>query len=507
MHSLIPTKTAVALVLLALVSAAARGQSAGPLDALPFVLSVADGELPPLVAKGADSLSKPAGMNDASYPGKADLGPKYGFLGCDERSFFLDPATQMMPISGTAPDIDGISVGLDWIATSGDGVLLNDPSPFFWAAILFSVTESTVGTTTNSGVINAQKVGGGGEAAGDFFGYYWPGSKLPPTVPLNVAVLPADSSEIDLHGGGPPSPVEADGVDVFLSLYQLIGSFPGFDLPDPTVYFTVSDATKALIPDPWVGGDQALKSGATIFKMEIVEVSPGAYMWMPPTVMFAPADIGLGRTEDVDALAYDEQQGFLLVSTDLTLAGVPSRDPILFVSLATDPPTPMPLRVDERATNRVSGRVDLGGAVSDDVNAICAIDPRGNTQRTQISDVFQVAFGSSSFPNAGGGSPNVSLSAFHTPGPAIHIVCRNLPQGVPRVLLLSALPTFVQLPSNALLLVPNLPLALWNPIGGDQQIQIAFPPNPLLTGLTIHYETFGLEPTGPFSTDIVGIGF
>ena len=59
--------------------------------------------------------------------------------------------------------------------------------------------------------------------------------------------------------------------------------------------------------------------------MHAVETPPGSgtWTWTCPTVAFCPEELTLMDIEDVDAFAFDEAQGYILLSTDHRVAGTP----------------------------------------------------------------------------------------------------------------------------------------------------------------------------------------
>jgi hypothetical protein len=480
---------------------AAQGRGGGLFDGMPMALSTRAGD--PLPRVGGDILQKAPGIH-ATVPGTGHLGPRYGFLGTSEYTLFLDPLRQMVPLTGAAPDVDAFSLGLDWISANPDGTLYSDPNPGFWAAITFSVTRDTVGV---GGPVAVEAAGPGG-AASDVFSYFWPGSQVGGAQPIDEPFLSQDAREISLQNvPNPPLPVDVDAHDAYLHLYRMLGRFPGMQLPRPNVFFSVSDATKALIPDTWVGGaaNAHLKSGATVFRMTVLEVPVGSgfYKWTEPAVFFQPADLGLGDDEDLDALAYDPQQSYVLMSTDHRVPGVVRRNPILFVNLLTDTVTPVPL-TKPGTMEEISDEVGLGDSpLPDDVDSICALDPRGS-RRQQFPDLLEMLIAAPRTPTSG---PRSNLTAFHGEGPSVHFVTRDLPTNGPSGLLLSFQSSFVPLP-GAVLLNPHLLLHIWQPLPPQfpQQLVIPFALNdPQVRGLPVFYQNFSFAQSiaGPFSSSVI----
>lgn len=500
-HRSLALAAGAALALLLVGDLRAQSRGGGLFDGMPIALGIRDGA--PVARAGGDVLQKAPGIQ-TTVPAPGHLGPRYGFLGTSAQALFLDPATQAVPLNTAAPDLDAFSMGLDWISANPDGTLYSDPSPAFWAAITFSVTRDTVGAF---GPIAVEAATPGG-AASDVFSYLWPGSNVGGVQPVDQPFLSMDSREISLFGGPLAPVIESDTQDAYLHLYRMLGSFPGMRLPPPNVFFSVSEATKNLIPDTWVGGaaNAHLKSGATIFRMTVQELPPGSgnFRWREPMVFLEPGDLGLGDDEDVDALAFDAAQGYVLFSTDHRVPGVVRRDPILFVNLATDSVTPVPLRKSNNPGDEVSDEVGLGDSpLPDDVDSICALDPRGG-RRPQGEDFLSMLIASPRFFTSGQRS---NLTAYHAEGPRVHFVTRDLPSNGPTALLLSFQPSFLSLPGS-LLLNPHLLVHIWQPLPPQvpQQHVIPFQLNdPAVRGLPVYYQNFSLAPNliGPFSSSAI----
>lgn len=254
---------------------------------------------------------------------------------------------------GTGLDVDALSMGLDWIlADDSTGRIAFPPGVPRWAAITFSVTRGSQGAPGSR--IRAESSTNG--AGADVFSWVLPGSAIP--APLVTRTERAhDSTEIDLSGV--PN-AELDALDHFLPLFGLEPGMRALMPQLPTIFFSVSDATKTRVPCAWWGNTPP--SGATILKVSLLPT--GA--WGCPTPFKTFRDLALQQGEDLDALAVDLANQRILFSTKTA-----GRDEILFLYCGTDSGTPVPY--ENPSGNPVSLEIGLGG--SDGVDAICAMDP------------------------------------------------------------------------------------------------------------------------------------
>ncbi len=265
--------------------------------------------------------------------------------------FRLEAVFQMHGVpAGAFPDVDALSLGQDWVLADDSNGRIDVP-PGQWGAVTFSVDRSTRGALGS--VIRSESNRTDG-AAGDVFSYVLPGSALPI---VGVTERAHDSSEINLDPGDGQK--EIDAVDHFIPYYTLPAQnrlMPAV----PSIYFSVSDATKHLVPVAWWG--RTLPSGATIL---CTTLTPSAG-WSQPVVYRDYARIGLAVSEDLDALGLDLDNGRMLFSTKTG-----SRDPILFQDVKVD------LSTIETYADQNGGPVsaDIGLLENDDVDAICSMDP------------------------------------------------------------------------------------------------------------------------------------
>lgn len=266
-------------------------------------------------------------------------------------------------------DVDDISSGRDDLLVDANGVL--DVPPNSWSVWSFSLRNGAQGQAGSR--IEAEATHGDVGAA--LFSYVLPGSFLPNQL---LDVVERSHSKRDLGLGG-VSP-DVDGLDFPIALgldQQLnvngpaVAIEPGFapliNTPE-TIYFTVSHATKGLVPASWwqiPGGPTTAPSGATIFVTLRSSINS---TWSPPHVFYPYYDLGLGVNEDIDALAYSTPTERLLFSVVGTL-----RDQFLFLDLSTDGAMPVPNPVTKPGGTPISQSV--GKLQTDDVDAICTLDP------------------------------------------------------------------------------------------------------------------------------------
>jgi hypothetical protein len=227
--------------------------------------------------------------------------------------------------------------------------------------------------------------------------------------------------------------------------------------PAPTLYFSISSATLALAPSSWWlrSGVPTTPSGATVLQ---TTWDPNAGTWSCPTVWHGYAEFGLASTDDIDALAVDQLQGFMLFS----LRQPTARDQILFANLNADAIAVSDYRFESGV--RVSDRVGLGLRPGD-ADAICALDPGAQQSLQRAYGVRTTPF-FLSLPRAqsgayrrrqgnqdllqtfslGGPRPGPSLLFFAPPGGPPHLWFNPviLPSGSGNIW--QGDPTFIQFP-------------------------------------------------------------
>lgn len=296
-----------------------------------------------------------------------------------DRAFrnLLTPSCSV-PRDAPLPDVDAISIGMDWVLADDAGRVLVPADR--WGALAFTVAHDAQGAPGSPVNLEARQPEGAGL---DVFEYVLPGSALPAHLVRSPAP-PSDRGRVHRMNdaaelGLPRRQMTIDGLDLFIPLYHADPVLRGTGLvsPAPTLYFSVSNRSIAAghVPSSWWAGTPP--SGATILQMTW---NPQARKWdcVRPWRLFASMrqfpypGLGLERCEDIDGLAVDLARGRLLLSTARNSGSCPNRNQILFLSLAADgDPLPVPYTTpDGTPVTTASGL--LG---SDDVKAICSLDP------------------------------------------------------------------------------------------------------------------------------------
>jgi len=345
---------AVALLAPALAAQSADWSS-GPTMAVAMGLSIDAATVVPgsgagtlLFTKSDFKTSKPAPWTVAPLPGV--------------------PNFATLPWAGLPGiDIDGLSMGLDYILSDPVGHIVVPPGS--WGAITFSVTRGTAGVV--GGLINGEVLAPGGAAA-DVFAYILPGSTGFPANWIDVPLRAQDSTELSLDSPGAPGNIDA--MDVYLGLIfgenpQIAPLVPGY--PAVSVFFSVKTASVPSVPAGWWGTAPA--SGATVLRTTWNATTSS---WGVPIPFLTPAQLGLLPTEDVDEFGIDLLRGRMLLST--TQPGIVARDPLLYVELAAPGTNYVYRRLDNTP---VSVRIGLAGPPGiDDIDGICALDPGSGSQ-------------------------------------------------------------------------------------------------------------------------------
>ena len=375
----------------------------------------------------------------------------------------------------TLPDVDAMSLGVDWIlANSSTGAV--EVPPNRWGALTFSVSRQTRGRPGST----VEREANAGSPASDVFTYFLPGSDMPPEL-VDVGQRALDSSEIGL---GTAVEENVDAIDHYIPIYLGEARVRSLVPSTPTVYFSVSNASLPVTPTSWFGGTPP--SGATILQTRWSRIG-----WSCPRVHKTFRDLGLQQSDDIDALAIDALRDTMLFSTtDLSL------DPILFIDCSTDRPTAVPY-TDPMGTP-VS--TNAGLLNSDDVDAICALDPstRGAAGAPANNSAFYwigTALPTALFPP----TPELSASGFRL---------SNQGQDSFRTFV-NGWPSTGAGPGFAALLVqwnnnPWIPLPLFNrnpmPIWCGDLLQVTFPVFPIMQNNDVTFRWFVTD--GPTITTI-----
>lgn len=348
-----------ALIVLSVAAASLPAQipSQGPLAGAPLAFQVHGGLLPNPDARTLLHRSGFAGTAPATFPPPA--------------VFPAAPDLQAICAANGAPalQIDDFSTGRDDVMVDGNGVLVVPPQG--WGVFTFSFRNGAVGAVGSRlrSLLQAAAPGAGGSTV---FSWVMPGSAVPAGV-ANQLQQSHSPAELGLVVSSAQQP-EVDALDLptIMGFDQqgLQTLEPGFAslLPVPqAIYFTVSHASRGLVPTAWwnVGGQPTLSSGATILRVLRSSLTGS---WSPPHVFATYVDLGLLRDEDIDALAYDEANEKLLFSTVGN-----QRDQLLFLDLSTDGGPVVPIPVKKTDNTPVSDAVGTAG--NDDIDAVCTLDP------------------------------------------------------------------------------------------------------------------------------------
>jgi hypothetical protein len=265
-------------------------------------------------------------------------------------------------------DADDWSLGRDDVLVDANGFVLVPPNS--WGVLTFSLRAGATGSGGTSRI--TQEVLGGGNVGSALFTWMLPGSNVPPQF-----FGPAERSHSARELGIPAGAFDVDAVDLpamlgrnQATLAAVDPQFTNLIVQPESLYFTVSEATKHLVPVAWWGSSTVPRSGATIFVTR--RPSPTA-PYQQPSVFRHFWELGLGQLEDIDGLAYDRVNGKLLFSCVGT-----ARDQFLFLDIGTDGGPPVPVPVRTAGGTPVSTQVGKG--VNDDVDAVCTLDPRIGTQ-------------------------------------------------------------------------------------------------------------------------------
>jgi hypothetical protein len=369
---------------------------------------------------------------------------------------------------GTPPDVDAVSIGLDWILADNSTGKVAIPRDR-WATLLFSVTPGTMGK--EGGAIRTE-TGRPDGAAADVFSFWLPGSTIPNELVARTQRA-VDSREVDL--GLRSTNNDIDGLDLFIPMYGLEPAVLAMLPIEPRIFFSVSAATLGRAPLTWFGGGKA--SAATVLSVRWIV---GTKTWSCPSPFLTYAQLGLDVEEDLDALALDLENQRVLFSTKTS-----RRNPILFTYYGTDAVAAAVPYVDVDNVP-ISEKIGLIG--DDDVDAICGIDPSIRSKGSAPNPAFFVFaaprpttilpykpdLSASSFRDYA--SPTISLQTFVVgwpptgPGNGFAALFLTLPDSFNPAVLLAAPPRnllspFCGDPRGASLTIPgNLSLhgaALW----------------------------------------------
>ncbi|MBK8980158.1 MAG: hypothetical protein IPM29_30015 [Planctomycetes bacterium] len=270
--------------------------------------------------------------------------------------------------AGAAFEVDALSIGLDQLN-------VHDPCgrPGFarfpdssWGAVMFSVAAPPPGGSGATGALGREESSIDGALA-DVFSHIVRGSNVPIAYRLRTDRA-LDSPELGLFRGGPaPQTGDIVTMDAMIPAFDLDGEILA-QLPiHPSVYFSVTDATKALVPATW--WSPADVSGATILRSTWDGTS-----WSTPNVLVSWTELGLTAINaDIDALAVEESRAHLVFS--LTRATTPAGwSQLMYFTRCTDFPLPVPYTAGS-PTSPTEVADDSAGGSDTDIDAVCIVDP------------------------------------------------------------------------------------------------------------------------------------
>lgn len=354
-----------------LLAASAAAQSAAPFAGAPVQISLTQ------AAGAPNALLKCEGFPAAApvvWP--AGPGPRF-----DLDWAFRNLLSVGCSVGTTSPlpDVDAMSIGIDWVLSDANGKV--EVPAGRWGSLNFSVSSTAAGVAGSAVAKEAAAPEGAGAG---MFSFVLPGSVAPAYL-VGRTHRALHQDEVGL----PNRRVDLDGIDQFIPLYRLdpaTMSTSGL-ATQPTLYFSVSNATIAAVPASWWGNTP--RSGATIL----------ATTWNAATLKWGCVqpwktfrDLGLDQCEDIDALAIDIPGLRVLFSTRIDRACKPTPRPqILFLDCSADAPNPV-----EYTTQGGQPVSDAAGLLrSDEVDAVCSLDPfaplRGTNPPRQ--NTMRVAYG------------------------------------------------------------------------------------------------------------------
>jgi len=383
----------------------------------------------------------------------------------------LSPSCSIGPTS-PLPDIDAMSIGMDWILATADGFV--DVGPNSWGALTFTVSPESRGASRSAVALEAQQPEG---PAADVFSYCLRGSSLPSYL-VGRTWRAHDSAEM-----GVPGRNEIDALDQFIAMYRLdpqVQSAMPARLPArPTLYFSVSAATVGAVPPLWWGNLSAVeRTGAVVFQ---TTWDPAARRWGCVTVWRTARTLGLEPCEDVDALAIDIERAMMLFSTvhDSRCA---NRDQILFLDLNADGvANPVPYQTHTE-NGDVPVTVDAGIPNPDDVRAICSLDPltlRRGTNSPAPFNVLRISIGTPTtgltFPGIARTLDATTFLRCFTGAPALATYGLGWPDGVPAAGVAAAFLTVPGVPAAPVLLAAFARDPTPTYCGDPQEISLPIP--------------------------------
>ncbi len=309
----------------------------------------------------------------------------------------------LLAIAPPGLDLDDFSLGRDDVLFDASGT--TDVAPSSWGVLSFSLRTPPAALLSGLAGSRIRQEFTQGSIGAALFSWTYFGSALPASL-----VDRTERSHSRRELGLAALTAEVDAIDFPLMLGRdqqtMTGEEPGFDLLNPyphAIYFTVSHATRNLVPSAWWGGLAAtLPSGATI--LQVTKATPSA-PWTAPSVWKHWFELGLLQSEDIDGLAVDIARERVLFSC--TGNSQPNQFMVLDYGTDGGPPTPQVAKKPDATPVSTA----VGAASNDDVDAICTLDPQTGTLPPPYPDDD---FGSSCGTPENGllGVPSVHASAY-----------------------------------------------------------------------------------------------
>lgn len=290
-------------------------------------------------------------------------------------------------------EIDAMSTGNDFIgpvSSTGEALLSVDGPR--WQGVTVSVAADAVGLPTGS-ILTEEPLASLG-SSGHLFTHYLDGSASGPgALPTELVGTTAVEQTSVMLGLDPSDSVEIDGLDWAMGIRSFAGGVPGgvvFNRGLDEFYFSVSQAWAAQNPTGF-----AVKPGGTspvpTTGGDIYRITWGSGSWSTPErVQSGVGDLGLQVGEDLDALAYDAEYQTVLYSTAIGTG--PARSQVLvFQEADSAEPEVSAVPYSGVGGRRITAALGLRD-VSDDVEAICVIDPEsGSSPDNRIGVRFEAA--------------------------------------------------------------------------------------------------------------------
>lgn len=318
---------------------------------------------------------------------------------------FRDRATNLVP---AGLRIDAISLGLDVLKyiDPATGILTVPPTLF---GIQFTIEPEPAAARTTSGVVRREDSKPDG-AATDVFDYAFSSSGS------GVTKRDIDGTETGLSDGTPASRnVVISAYDLHLGAWDLDSGIRSMLPSNPRVFFSVPTNAIGAVPNAWWPAGP--HSGATVLYSEWTGSD-----WSEPRVFLTPSRLGLGLSDDVDALAV-EWNASTITRVVFSTRTLPSSawSQLMFVELSTDGDPP-PTTVKSSSTTTTTSDAGVGSA---NVASVCFWDPSLSGQGCRTAERWSYVFGTPMSVTPFPGLPtDLSSSLIRTcEGPVAGLAC------------------------------------------------------------------------------------